>query len=293
MAAAQAGHAGEIYLFIDGARATADGDHDPKSQAVQQWASEWETESPRHRLRIEPENRGISYGVPTAIDWVIGEGHDAVIVLEDDCLPSPDFFPWMQEMLSKYADDPRVAMVSGDNFVDAATPAEADDSYYFSRLPATWGWGTWARAWSVFRPALDDIRTGRNVQDVAGALPTRAQRRRWSKTWVRQQHDLDHATWDAVWFYAMTKQSGLCAVPHRNLVRNIGFGKEASNTFFTTSFAIRPRQSITFPLRHPQQVVAWSEGDEQYFNRMHSQHPWRILIRALHRVRPDSVVDEL
>lgn len=293
MAAVREAHPGEIYLFIDGARPTADGAPDPKSREVQAWASAWADEDPRHRLRIEPSNRGISYGVPTAIEWVLGEGHDALIVLEDDCLPSPDFFPWMQEMLSTYADDPRVMMISGDRFVDGTAPSESEASYHFSRLTATWGWGTWARAWSAYRPALDDILAGRNVPEVGGALATRAQRRRWVATWTRQRHDLDHATWDSVWFFAMTGRGGLCAVPSRNLVRNIGWGKDASNTFFTTRFAIRPRQSLAFPIQHPEHVVAWSAGDEQYFNRMHSKHPWRLLLRVLSVVRPDSVSDEL
>ena len=53
------------------------------------------------------------------------------IVLEDDCLPHPSFFRFCEELLERYREDERIAMVSGDNFQFGRK--RGDRSYYFSR----------------------------------------------------------------------------------------------------------------------------------------------------------------
>lgn len=40
---------------------------------------------------------------------------EQLIVLEDDCVPHRDFFPYMAEMLERYKDDTRIGLISGFN----------------------------------------------------------------------------------------------------------------------------------------------------------------------------------
>ena len=60
-------------------------------------------------------NLGCRRRVSSGLDWVFEEVEEA-IVLEDDCLPHPSFFPFCEELLERYRADERVMAVSGDNF---------------------------------------------------------------------------------------------------------------------------------------------------------------------------------
>src|SRR5690348_8161730 len=51
------------------------------------------------------ENLGLDRRMISALDWVFGEAESA-IVLEDDCLPHPDFFRFCSSMLDRYRGDP-------------------------------------------------------------------------------------------------------------------------------------------------------------------------------------------
>src|SRR4051812_8745803 len=96
------------------------------------------------------ENLGLNRRMVSALDWVFGEAEEA-LVLEDDCLPHPDFFRFCSAMLSRYRDDPRILHVSGECYrVRRTDPL----SYFFSKYPLAWGWASWHRAWSRFDPHM-------------------------------------------------------------------------------------------------------------------------------------------
>ena len=59
-------------------------------------------------------NVGINEAIVTAIDWFF-ENVDSGLVIEDDCIPAPGFFPFAGDLLERYRDEPRVMQVSGLN----------------------------------------------------------------------------------------------------------------------------------------------------------------------------------
>ena len=50
------------------------------------------------------------------------------------------FFIICEELLNKYEDDPRISMITGNNFKDGKI--RGDGSYYFSGYNHIWGWAT-------------------------------------------------------------------------------------------------------------------------------------------------------
>ena len=56
------------------------------------------------KTRFCAENQGCQLGVSSAITWFF-EQEEAGIVLEDDCVPHPDFFPYCRELLERYRHD--------------------------------------------------------------------------------------------------------------------------------------------------------------------------------------------
>jgi hypothetical protein len=75
------------------------------------------------------DNLGCRRRISSGLDWVFATVEEAII-LEDDCLPHPSFFRFCSELLERYRNDPRVAMIGGTNF--QPTSRRTAHSYIFS-----------------------------------------------------------------------------------------------------------------------------------------------------------------
>jgi len=187
-----------------------------------------EIDWPCHIERLYSDvNQGCRLGVSRAISWFFEQVEEGII-LEDDCVPHPDFFPYCTTLLERYRHDTRVWCISGNNFQNGQW--RGDGSYYFSRYNHCWGWASWRRCWQHYDadlsqwPALSD----------SGLLHTifedPLERNYWRAICLRLRDTCQPDTWDYQWFFTCFTNSGLTALPNRNLVSNVGFGEDASHT---------------------------------------------------------------
>jgi len=162
------------------------------------------------------KNLGCKYAVSSAIDWFFKNVKQGII-LEDDCLPSQSFFKFCQEMLTKYKDEKKVMMISGDNFIEKTTK-KMKESYYFSRNAHIWGWATWKRAWSEYDVNIHEKLSKKDITTMSKSLfEYLLNRKRWTDLKLKRVD-----TWDYQWEFTMKKIGGLCVCPKLNLVENIG-----------------------------------------------------------------------
>lgn len=192
-------------------------------------------------------NLGCKRRVSSGLDWVFDTVEEAIIV-EDDCLPHPTFFRFCEELLERYRDDERVAMISGDNFQFGKRRTEY--SYYFSIYPHIWGWASWRRTWNLYDVGMHtwpEIRDGGWLADIFSDGGTA---RYWSDIFERTyQNEID--TWDHQLTFSLCSRRSLIILPNINLVANIGFGAGASHTSGASFVANLPVDPMVFPLRHP------------------------------------------
>ena len=196
------------------------------------------------------ENLGCKNAISSAIDWFF-ENEEMGIILEDDCVPDLSFFPFCEDLLNFYKDDPRIIMISGDKFYPFKR-IHSQQSYYFSRYPHIWGWASWRRAWKYYDVNLTtwpEIKENINLlYDVLGKWEYIAY---WFEVFTAV-HLGRIQTWDFQWTYACWKNSGLSIVPAANLVKNIGFGADATHTQDSNSTMAKIHTSpMNFPLKHP------------------------------------------
>jgi hypothetical protein len=194
------------------------------------------------------ENLGCRRRVASGLDWVFSRCEEAII-LEDDCLPHPSFFPYCAELLERYRDDPRVMVVSGDNFVPK--PLLPDASYRFTRYNLIWGWASWRRAWREYDLAMTAWPARRRSGWLRGITGSRSSARYWRDVFDRT-HGGEIDTWDYQWMFASWNRDGIAIAPNVNLVTNIGFGADATHTVEENRLANRPLEVMEFPLRHPE-----------------------------------------
>jgi hypothetical protein len=203
-------------------------------------------------------NLGCGRRISSGLDWVFARAPEAII-LEDDCVPTPDFFRFCEHMLARYRDDRRIGIVSGDNFV--ADQLSCSESYYFSKYPHVWGWATWRRTW-----ALVDFHLSRWPAAKAAGVLERVLRcpgtlRFWTHVFDHQY--VNHSSWACRLVFASLTNNLLNIIPRQNLVSNIGWGAGATHAHSVNSpLANLATGKLDFPLRHPTFMHCWKEADE-------------------------------
>ena len=224
-------------------------------------------------------NLGCKRRVSSGLDWVFDTVDDA-IVLEDDCLPHPTFFRFCEEMLEKYRDDERIAMISGNNFQFGRK--RTGYSYYFSRYTHIWGWASWRRAWENYDVDMKmwpEIRDGGWLEDLL-----RAKRSVWYwKYKFENAYKGKIDTWDYQWTFSCWIQNALTVIPNVNLVSNIGFDMNAVHTKVKNKFAEMKIEPMSFPISHPYYILRDSKADFFVENKMFSGIK-SLMLRVIKRV---------
>lgn len=210
-------------------------------------------------------NLGCRKAISSAITWFF-ENEEAGIILEDDCVPSASFFRFCHELLNYYSDDTRVMHIGGNNFDDGQLFNSS--SYYFSNRAHVWGWATWRRAWNLYEPSIPCIA---EEMKKSGYIPFSSNKDYDTKFFrlVRKTLDGEIDTWDYLWSMAIACNNGLAIVPKCNLVKNIGFSSNATNTKSMAFFQkfIKEREILDFPLVHPCLMKVEQEADIYYFKK--------------------------
>jgi hypothetical protein len=224
-----------------------------------------------------PTNMGCKNRIISGLNWAFSLVNEAII-LEDDCLPDPSFFPFCQELLGRYRDDNRVSMIAGTNFAWRATPPSP--SYYFSRMTHIWGWATWRRAWSLYDEHLSQWPSVRASGLLEQAFSEQRLARYWTGIFDQMHAGTGPNTWDYQWAYTNLVHHSLIAVPRSNLITNIGFGSDATHTIGADPDMVLPSASIQFPLVHPPAMIPMRSLDQLDQELAFPSLPKRLRLKA-------------
>lgn len=208
------------------------------------------------------DNQGCRVGPIRAITWFFERVEEGVI-LEDDCVPHFDFFPFCANLLDRYRYDTRVWCISGNNYQRGIW--RGDGSYYFGLIPLTWGWATWRRAWQPYDPDLKRWPAFRDSGLLEGIIQDSVEKEYWSSIWNKTFQKSEPVTWwDYQWQFNCLVNSGLTIFPNRNLVSNVGFGPDGTHTtFFAQPTTVDQGLGV---LCHPQFVVRDVAADSNCFD---------------------------
>lgn len=256
----------KLYVAADGARphVATDAERCAETRRIVEQV-DWECEV---KTLFQEQNLGCGVAPSRAISWLF-EHEETGIILEDDCIPSKSFFWFCQELLEKYKHDTRVMHISGNNYLDGWR-RDSDYSYYFSDKVNSWGWATWRRAWQLYDFHLGTFPELKQKGYLNGIFLNKLEEKyRLSKLEETFENIQKGDVWDYQWEFTVYSNSGLCIVPEVNLVRNIGFGEDATHTFNLHDKKAKVyEEEIAFPLRHPKFVIRDVESDRRNFNKM-------------------------
>ncbi|GIK10626.1 MAG TPA: hypothetical protein PKC99_14140 [Anaerolineales bacterium] len=231
-------------------------------------------------------NLGCRKGVSLAIDWFF-ENVESGIILEDDCLPDLTFFHYCTELLSRYKNDERIMVISGDNFQQGIQRTQY--SYYYSHFPQIWGWATWRRAWRYYDDEMSRWPELSNTSWLIDIHDNQLAAKYWCNIFNRTYRN-EINSWGYRWLYSCWVQGGLSVSPEVNLVSNIGFDLRATHTkSFNRKMANLPAMTMQFPLRHPPSVVRQIAADQFTLQTLYLPLPPPSLYRRAVRKIKNSV----
>lgn len=162
-------------------------------------------------------NLGLAKSIMYGLDFVFSM-YDAVIVLEDDCVPHILFMTYMTRALQYYEKHDKVYSVSGYAWPVKIEPNGTD--VYFTKRINSCGWATWKNRWSYFE---QDYRILARIK---------------KNSYLNQQfhiwgEDLESYllgnvkgicdSWAVFWALKVIEKDGYCVAPYKSLIENIGF----------------------------------------------------------------------
>jgi len=205
------------------------------------------------------DNLGCGRAVSSAISWFFNQEEEGVI-LEDDCLPNKYFFTFCEELLSFYRNNKKIMHIGGTNHQFGKKFGHS--SYYFSAIPHVWGWATWRRAWNLYTYNLSDLNYFLNRNTIEKYVGGGKTHDFWVEIFCKMnQKQID--TWDYQWQYSIWNNDGLAIIPQINLVKNIGFGVDATHTHIANEYA----NMETFELKsisHPSEIKINKTADSAF-----------------------------
>lgn len=237
----------KLYLLSDGPREKIKGEEE-KVKAVRRYLEEHIDWNCKIFKNFAEENMGCGRRMSSGISWAF-EKEEELIIVEDDCLPDSSFFRYCKELLQLYKEDERIMLVGGSNSVGVL---EGEDSFIFTPYVENWGWATWKRTWEQYDYDIKDWR-GRNIPPSMQAVMNEAAIKQYSELFdLVYTHELD--TWDYQLQYLVFQKGALTVVPRKCLVKNIGFGPDATHTKTVPTKLYSEDHEMSFPLRIPSHV---------------------------------------
>ncbi|MDE6845844.1 MAG: hypothetical protein K2J99_08775 [Lachnospiraceae bacterium] len=263
-----------LYIIADGPRADRK-DEKAKVEAVRTYIEQnvdWECTVYKN---YAPENMGCGRRVSSGIGWVF-ETEEEAIILEDDCLPTPSFFRYCQEMLEHYRDNEDILMISGNN---PYSGYHSDtEPYFFTKMTFIWGWATWRRTWKQYDFDLLSLPKNRKNPVFRKTFPLFAYWVYMAEFETLYKHNYD--TWDYQLLYQGVLYNKLSIIPAKNLIQNVGMGEESTHTGEAPEWVDQEVSEMTFPLSFREDIVWDQELDMKYF-RYANRHGLIVKIKQM------------
>ncbi|MCR5036388.1 MAG: glycosyltransferase [Bacteroidales bacterium] len=236
----------ELYVCQDGAREGNENDK-IKCQEVRDVIKELVDWSCNLHTLYQEKNLGCGLGPAAGISWFF-EHVELGIVMEDDCLPHPDFFNYCEELLEHYKNDKKVLFINS-TLYDNRWQCEA--SYGFSHYMVTGAWAAKRETWHGFDLDLNTLNAWSFRKQVLRITHNRAEANWWYFKVKEIQKDTDKKSyWDYQMQIHLFRSNALTIHPRVNLISNIGFDAEGTHTLKDDGRGDKPVYPI-LPLQHP------------------------------------------
>jgi hypothetical protein len=211
----------KIYIFVD---LSAESDY--RNVEVIRIARDLSKNDQRISLRISEQNLGPGLAVPVALNWAL-QTSEAVLVLEDDCIPNFHAYPYFQE---NYKHLWRGLVICGTSPFDFQINQVKRSVNSLSKYALISGWMINRETWNLLNIEAtlnfryrDILRM--SMRESKMLLPLSF----FYASIIRVRSGYIHA-WDSMFCFAMLIHDVQSLIPNVTVIDNLGFDSVASNT---------------------------------------------------------------
>jgi hypothetical protein len=217
-------------------------------------------------------NKGLASSVVDAINYVLIE-NDAVIVLEDDCVPHKLFMEYMYLALEKYCDVKDIYHVSGSAW-DNDVKDNGYDAYFMGRIHSC-GWATWKDRWeyySVDYTLLKKIRKDAGLNEHL-------------EIWGPDLENMlvgnicgINDSWAIFWDLTVMSRLGKVLCPYKSLITNIGYDGSGVHSM-NCEFYQRVESADRFEKFHLPEKIEIAEETKNAFKHFFSSASALVMLK--------------
>ena len=238
-----------LYLIADGPKGSMDEDLCTRARTFVEKNIDWDC---RLTKFYSESNMGLADRTVSGLNAVF-EKENKVILIEDDNLVDSSFFNFCQVLLDRFEHEEQIFHIGGCNFFEKAVPQGIKEDYLFSAKPAAWGFATWKRAWKHMDLKMENWSSESKDSFLSKWCVSRKHANDIKEVFDQHCMNNDPWAWSYAWTYACWANNALSIVPKVNLVSNIGFGPDATNTTISANngTGIPENRGKLEELRHP------------------------------------------
>lgn len=268
-----------LYFYSNKGRKEKEGELE-KNEEIRSYVNEIDWDCNLHTW-FRDETVDVYKSLRGAISWLF-ENEEQGIVLEEDCVASLAFFDYCEQLLSKYREDQRIWIISGDNYINYA-PDNFD--YLFSGHFQIYGWASWRDRWN---------KTNWNLQNVEQFPFSKEYKQYWGNNEIlnyRKQRiikkiDFLRKTkcWDEIFYISMEQQKALSVFPKCHLVTNIGITGSHHKKVQKKIWNIESKFfGVKYVLnKEPQIIERNTIYDDLFFDSVLKQTFFKVKLSSLH-----------
>lgn len=255
-------HVDKIYIALDGPiDGNARGEKD--NRAIREIVTNFRRDySGVIKTLFRNQNVGCAASVLSACDWAF-ENEEYVIVLEDDCIPSRDFFVFAQSSIKELDSDSDIWLACGTQF----TPSYIlNDSWALSSYALIWGWATSQAKWKEISFA---IRSGNPIPKQNNISP-------WERIYWNQGSRRAYSGWKDVWDTILLQQmianKKYAILPNVPLITNVGNDSFAIHTVGSSPWLRLKLGNFNSPQNSPSVSTATDKWLRSNFYKISVRH---------------------
>tara|TARA_B100000579_G_C22847174_1_gene865099 strand:+ start:1244 stop:2152 length:909 start_codon:yes stop_codon:yes gene_type:complete len=248
----------KLYVISDGPRKNFESDKEKVIQSRKIFEKiDWKCEV---FYNNSVSNLGCRKRIISGLNWVFNK-EEKTIILEDDCIPSKEFFDFMETMLNRYQRNKKISSVCGTTFL--SDWKEEKNSYLYSKYCNVWGWATWKDRWQKIDFDLINLEKVKKTKFLKNYLGSFRAYVYWH--WILNKvNNKKIDSWAYIWNFTNFVNEKLSIIPETNLLSNIGIGEDSSRTKSLSYKYISSNESknkMTFPLKYPANIILNTEYD--------------------------------
>ena len=182
------------------------------------------------KLIHQKKNYGLAHSVLNAVKTEL-KNNEAIILIEDDCVPQKGFFKYMNTSLKKYKNERKIKSICSYNNLNVANKKNT----FFLKRFNPWGWATWRDRWLKFNPdikfAIEQLRSFGKINKLPLDLKTYCK----NNSILEGKQDI----WSLSWTLFHYLDDALVLYPPTSLIKNIGFDGTGIHCTKTNVFNVK------------------------------------------------------